>query len=85
MMGHIDIVNLLLARKANPSVQDSDGKTALHRAAEKSHLEVCRSLLQRDGSNLATIRDCKGKVPLELVPERSSQRIELLELFNNVL
>lgn len=82
MMGHIEIVNLLLARKANPSVQDSDGKTALHRAAEKSHLEVCRSLLQRDGFNLASIRDCKGKVPLELVPERSSQRIELLELFN---
>lgn len=82
MMGHTDIVDLLLARKADPSVQDSDGKTALHRAAEKCHPEVCRSLLQH-GPDMATICDCKGKVPLELVPERSAQRQQLLELFNN--
>lgn len=80
MMGHTEIVNFLLSRKANPSIQDSDGKTALHRAAEKCHSEVCLSLLQHD-SNLATILDCREKVPLELVPVLSSNRQRLVEIF----
>lgn len=85
MMGHTDIVQLLLARKADPTVQDSDGKTALHRAAEKCHPEVCRSLLLQHSnrsSDLVTIRDCKGKVPLDLVPEQSAHRQRLIELFD---
>lgn len=81
MMGHLEIVNLLLARKADPLIQDSDGKTALHRAAEKAHLEVCRSLLQHS-PNLATMRDCKGKVPLELVSQQSAHYQRLVELFD---
>lgn len=82
MMGHSEIVNLLLSRKADPSIQDSDGKTALHRAAEKCHSEVCRSLLQFD-SSLATIRDGKEKVPLQLVPEQSAHRQRLVEVFDS--
>ena len=31
MMGHIDIVELLLRHKAHLEVQDSDGKNALHK------------------------------------------------------
>lgn len=82
MMGHNDIVNLLLTRKADPSIQDSDGKNALHRAAEKCHPEVCRSLLQQSGPSLVAIRDCKGKVPLELLPEHSAHRQQIIELFD---
>lgn len=81
MMGHLEIVNLLLTRKSDPFVQDSDGKTALHRAAEKCYSEVCRSLLQHSPS-LATVRDCKGKVPLELVNQQSVHHQRLIELFD---
>lgn len=81
MMGHLEIVNLLLARKTDPFIQDSDGKTALHRAAEKSYPDVCRSLLQHSPS-LATVRDNKGKVPLELVNQQSAHYQRLIELFD---
>lgn len=73
-------MNLLLTRRSDPFIQDSDGKTALHRAAEKCYSEVCRSLLQHSPS-LATVRDCKGKVPLELVNQQSAHYQQLIEQF----
>lgn len=81
MMGHLEIVNLLLSRHTNPFIQDSDGKTALHRATEKCHPDVCRSLLQHS-PNLATVRDCKGKVPLELASQQSAHYQRLIALFD---
>ncbi|KAJ8920889.1 hypothetical protein NQ315_015682 [Exocentrus adspersus] len=57
--GKKNIVEYLLSKKADASIQDSDGKTALHRAAESKHLSICQILLKAAPS-LQGIKDNKG-------------------------
>jgi ankyrin repeat protein len=45
-----DIVQNLLARKANVNLQDSDGDTALHTAAQRGHVKMIEMLLSK-GAN----------------------------------
>lgn len=85
MMGHDSILKLLLAHKANQLLQDSDGKTALHRAAEKGFVGACTLLMQHDPV-CATIRDAKGRKPLDSIGEQSpnySQLKTLLDVQNS--
>jgi ankyrin repeat protein len=44
--GHIDVVRLLVERKANLELTDIDGSTPLVRAAAAGHLEVIRLLVE---------------------------------------
>ncbi|KRT85630.1 Ankyrin repeat-containing protein, partial [Oryctes borbonicus] len=43
--GWYDIVKILLDFKADVNLQDADGKTALHRAAEAQNRAICEHLL----------------------------------------
>lgn len=51
----------LLNHKADPFIQDSDGKTALHRAHENDHHDICKMLLEI-APFLKDIPDNKGLV-----------------------
>ena len=45
MMGHATVVTQLLRKKANQSIQDIDGFTAMHHGARRGHTPVLRTLL----------------------------------------
>lgn len=60
--GKTHIVNFLLSKKAQVTLQDSDGKTALHRASENGHVGLSKILL-RYYPELAAIPDSKGLKP----------------------
>jgi ankyrin repeat protein len=47
--GQLEVVQLLLDRGADPSLEDADGDTALSFAREKGHLEVA-DLLKDSGA-----------------------------------
>ncbi|XP_018575410.1 ankyrin repeat domain-containing protein 39 [Anoplophora glabripennis] len=57
--GKKDIVEYLLNKKADPFIQDSDGKTALHRATENKHFPICQILINTAPS-LKEVEDNKG-------------------------
>ncbi|KAJ8966238.1 hypothetical protein NQ314_003653 [Rhamnusium bicolor] len=65
--GKKDVVEYLINQKANIFIQDSDGKTALHRAAENKHLPICEILL-KVAPSLKEVADNRGtKIDLEKV------------------
>ncbi|PYJ30914.1 MAG: hypothetical protein DME90_01195 [Verrucomicrobia bacterium] len=49
MSGKKDMVELLLARKADVNAKDSDGETALDEAFEKGNQDIIAILIQRGG------------------------------------
>lgn len=64
--GKKDIVDYLISKKADPFIRDSDGKTALHRAAESKHFTICEMLL-KTAPSLNEVADNKGcKINLEI-------------------
>ncbi|KAF4549518.1 Ankyrin repeat-containing protein 32 [Elsinoe fawcettii] len=56
------LVDLLLAKDADPNMKTNSGQTALHFAASKSHLDVARKLLAKKAS--ARTKDKRGQLPL---------------------
>ncbi len=58
----VDVSKLLIKLGANPNVQDSAGRTALHTAASRHNLPLVE-LLVKDGAN-ADIADNNGNTPL---------------------
>ena len=69
-INHPDIVNLLLAKGANPNAQDRNGNTPLHLAAMQgdSHLEIIRILLAHGAKQLNN--------KLNLSPLQLARRLE---------
>lgn len=65
IVGHIDIVKLLLTHGADVKVQDSDGNTAAHRAGQNCHLDIVNLLLQTD-QTLANCLNNRGQTPLNV-------------------
>ena len=59
--GHIEIVNLLLNRGADPNILNGDGETALFQAVRCKRLVVLRMLIDR-GSDV-NIKKRKDKLP----------------------
>lgn len=57
------IVKVLLERKANPNISDSDGKTPLHIATQKRNIIMTRMLLNAN-CNTVNSQDSKGNTPL---------------------
>lgn len=65
MLGHADLVDLLIERKAALDIQNNDGATALHVAALFGHPDAITALL---GAGAATdIRNQDGYTALDLV------------------
>ncbi|KAJ8968401.1 hypothetical protein NQ317_002346 [Molorchus minor] len=56
-----EVVEYLLLKNADPFIQDVDGKTALHRAMENKHLEICEILLN-SAPRLKNIIDNRGNI-----------------------
>ena len=89
---NMPLVELLLAANANIEMQDSRGRTALHRATEEGKLDVVRTLLDRgatidkkanDGATPLFDSVQFGKVPiLELLIERHAQ-VDLADASGN--
>lgn len=46
LLGHLEVVQLLLDRKANPNLKDDRGNTALHDAVNQKHLGLVKLLLE---------------------------------------
>ncbi|KAI4765160.1 putative proteasome regulatory particle subunit [Aureobasidium sp. EXF-3400] len=56
------LINLLLAKNADPTLTTSTGATALHFAASKSNLDTAKKLLEYKAS--ARVKDKRGQLPL---------------------
>ena len=69
-----EVIEMLLKAGANPKVKDSFGRTALHHAAEKGALHVCKLLL--DGGADVNIK-CKSQNSKTPLQELLSSKIAL--------
>uniref|UniRef100_A0A1L8EDK2 Putative 26s proteasome regulatory complex subunit psmd10 n=2 Tax=Haematobia irritans TaxID=7368 RepID=A0A1L8EDK2_HAEIR len=77
MMGHLNIVKLLLDAHANVDKKDEDGQTALHRSAIGGHLEVSKILLEKN-PKLKEIADEKDKIPFEYLAKNTNDDFKIL-------
>lgn len=64
--GHVDVVKLLLKHGAAVCLQDSDGKTSLHKAVEKGQLRIVEILIKTDPS-VVDIVDVKKRKAIDLI------------------
>ncbi len=79
LTGHLEIVEWLLSRGANPNVrEDGEGCISLHLAACYGHVEVCRLLLQYKADN--NPQGNNGGTPLHLASEAGHADVALLLL-----
>ncbi|XP_075526433.1 acyl-CoA-binding domain-containing protein 6-like isoform X4 [Dermacentor variabilis] len=62
--GHLEIVELLLDRGADPEAKDEEGQTPLHYASSCGHLQVAELLLKR-GAQRDT-KDVDGQTPAQV-------------------
>ena len=54
-MGNLETIEILLKNQGNVHISDSDGKTALHKCAEKGHYNCAKLILDYSGENRSTI------------------------------
>ena len=59
--GELSSLKTLLAMNADVYAKDSEGSTALHRAAEGGHGDVAALLLQEGGQRLAAMPNGRGQ------------------------
>ncbi|OWZ25652.1 ankyrin repeats family protein [Wolbachia endosymbiont of Wuchereria bancrofti] len=52
-----DVVQALLDKRANPLLQDNNGCTPLHYAAENGHVKIVLDLLQKWKANHPTLEN----------------------------
>lgn len=64
LAGKEQVLELLLKYGADPKLQDMDGRTALHRAAEAGHVGIVKRLCQVC-PELVNIRDKYDKLPCD--------------------
>ena len=77
MYSETDVIHKLLQRGADVNKRDrDDGRTALHYSARKNNTDAIRLLLQNGAST--TIKDKKGRTPIDCTREYNSQEAVLL-------
>jgi len=69
---NLNLVRKMIAKKADVNVQAAEGKTALHKAAEKVDLGILNLLLD-NGADL-TIKDHNGNTPLDVFDQKPRTR-----------
>lgn len=79
MMGHKNIVELLLKHRARSDIQDQDGNNALHKAAQNGHGPVIETIL-RDNASLKQALNNKGQTPYDLASLKLPEHITALLL-----
>lgn len=67
--GNLDAVESLLAKHANPNIQDKNGRTPLSYAAEKGHSDIIKALLATPNIQVDKA-DNKGRTPLSYTAEK---------------
>lgn len=77
-LGKEQVVELLLKSGADPKLQDVDGRTALHRAVEASHIGIVKHLCQFC-PELLHIRDKNNKLPRDYAVGKKSVEEALSE------
>ena len=70
--GNPKMAELLISKDANVDAQTTDGKTPLHYAAGKGHLEVVRVLVAHEADLSA---ECEGKTVLNFAEERGKDEV----------
>ncbi|XP_060068767.1 ankyrin repeat domain-containing protein 39-like [Ylistrum balloti] len=80
--GHEEIVSLLLKNKADPLIQDVDGKTALHKAVEEGKTGVMKLIVTHCPS-CTTVLDCKNKKPADYISTEKQENIAFLNEAEN--
>ncbi|XP_076083992.1 uncharacterized protein LOC143054826 [Mytilus galloprovincialis] len=63
--GHLEICRLLIDRGCKIDITDSEGKTALHWAAEGGYLQITRCLVEQGGAS-PLIKTLQGETPYDL-------------------
>ena len=77
MLKQTDVIHKLLQRGADVNKRDrDDGRTALHYSARKNNTDAIRLLLQNGAST--TIKDNKGRTPIDVAREHNHQEAVLL-------
>jgi ankyrin repeat protein len=77
MNGDLDEVKrLVIDCGLDPNVKDNDGRTPLHFAVKKCHVDVVRVLLDHGAD--PTIRDNEGRTPLDIGSKCSEEFREML-------
>lgn len=59
LVGHVEVVKLLVSRSADKSCKDKQGYTPLHAAAASGHIEIVKYLL-RMGAEVS-LSHCDGE------------------------
>ena len=68
-MGHLDCIKVLLAHGAKFDLVDSDGRSALHKCAEKGHYKCAELILDKNTGNskpIVNMQDRKGNTAYQL-------------------
>jgi len=74
--GHIEVVELLLANKADVNASDTDGFTPLYVAAQNGHTEVVELLL----ANKADVNACRTSGDKPIDAARRNHHSEIVKL-----
>lgn len=79
--GHASVVEILIMHGANPTLQDYNGRTALHHSAERGHTSIVRMLV-RCGEPIVNMHDKKGQTSLDFAIAKNVGGVVNLLLFN---
>ncbi|XP_068686584.1 ankyrin repeat domain-containing protein 39-like isoform X2 [Montipora foliosa] len=77
--GHSEVMKILIKHGADARICDSDGQTALHKAAEKMQKDVVRILLDLD-SGLREVKDRHGRIPADVAPSSLKELQSMLQI-----
>ncbi len=68
--GEEKVVELLLARKADPNTSDKENRTPLYVASEKGYLRICETLFEKSEATDIHLSSKSGKTPLYVAAEK---------------
>ncbi|GAB6020803.1 Ankyrin repeat domain-containing protein 39 [Chamberlinius hualienensis] len=72
--GHVDIAKLLIQHGAIACTKDADGRTALHKAAERNQTQVCKFFVEKY-PHLKLEMDDKGMKPYDLTTDETCRQL----------
>lgn len=65
-LGHVDVIETVMAAGADPHSRTSNGETPLHRAAQYGRVECVRALMQHGGSRLVLEQNHRWETALDV-------------------